>query len=77
MKDQSRSGIRIEHFEGQGFDSGVRAYRASFPAKSLIGRVRSIQVEMGNNLLGSGSLVEIDSLIETGSPFASGVGTGS
>ena len=84
--DQSRVGKRIERFVGPGFDLGILAYRASFPAKSLIGKAHSIQVEMGNDLhrfgssveiLRSGSSVGIDSLVETGSPFASGVGTGS
>jgi len=63
--------------------SGIQACRASFPAKSLIGKAHSIQVEMGNDLLDSGSsvgiesLVEIDNLVGTGSPSASVVGTGS
>jgi len=78
--DQSRLGKRIEHFEGPGFDLGIQAYRALSPTKSLIGKAYSIQVEMGNALhrsgssveiLHSGSSVEIDSLVEIGSPSGS------
>ena len=75
--DQSRLGKRIERFVAPGFDLGIPAYRASFPAKSLIGTAHSIRVEMGNDLHRSGSSVEIDSLVGTGSPFESVVVTGS
>ena len=64
--DQSRLGKRIGRCEEQGFDLGIQAYRASFPARSLIGKARSIQVEIGNDLLGNST--GIDSLVATGSP---------
>jgi hypothetical protein len=73
--DQSRLGKRIERFVAPGFDFGILAYRASFPAKSLIGKAHRIQVEMGNDLHRSGS--SVDSLVGTGSPFESVVVTGS
>jgi hypothetical protein len=75
LMDQSRLGKRIEHFEGPGSGSGILAYRASFPAKSLIGKAHSIQVEVGNDLHRSGS--SVDSPVGTGSPFESVVVTGS
>ena len=67
--DQSRLGKRIGRCEEQGFDLGIQAYRASFPARSLTGKAHSTQVEIGNDLLGSGNSVGIDSLVGTGSPF--------